>query len=474
MRKVFILPIVLSALAISCNSNKPVSNIDWSNVDRVALINTMSEVFTRAADNVKPSVLYAEIISSGTGDRYDKTRPVNLFVFKPDGYLIMPGYLEPKDIGRVKVWVDETEYEAKFVDSDREEGVTVLKIQIDAPLKPITIGDASRILPGQYIITVNALGENAHFEKTGSASMVTGKIEAKNDLILTGAGVSRYSNYGDSGGGVTTNLDGEFVGMPYGGGVRTFNRLKQIAERLITRAGSKDKSIDTEENQPWEGFNCEELTKEFAEGWGYQPEGVMVRHVSKLSPAGKAGLKEGDIIIAVDGQPITKKAKRGFVQFEKMSQPEIGQAIKLTILRDISPTATAQTETKEISFTYDKRPKPKEFTADDIGLKVRGLVTEEYEDYDIPIRRGVLVQDVIDGSSAATSSSFREELISHGDVITEFYGVTVNNLDDFIKAVDKIRAEKPEVILVKLQRKNRSAHVCLNLKIGKRTEKEEE
>ncbi|MFA5794530.1 MAG: PDZ domain-containing protein [Candidatus Brocadiia bacterium] len=474
MRRIITLSVILSLSIAACNSG-PVKNIDWSGVDKSAMVNAMSQLFVSAAETAKPSVLYAEIFRSGT-ERYDKTNPANLFVFSPDGYLILPNYNEPKDIDRIKVWIDETEYEARFIDADKEEDITVLKVQVDSPLRPLTISDNTKVLPGQYVIGLKALGEEMHFEKVGQARMVTAKIEGKNDRILTdtsGGSEGRYYGRSDSL-EIVTNMDGEFIGVSGGGGVTTFNRLKQTAERLIAHSTQQDKPIDIEESQPWEGFGCDEMTKEFAEAWGYPPESVRVRHVSKISPAGQAGLKKGDVVIAVDGQALTKKTKRAVIQFSKLSLPEIGRTIKFTVLRSEGTTATAPKQTKDISFKLDKAPKPKEFTADDIGLKIRGLAAGEYEDYDVPIQHGVLVADVIGGSSAATGSTFREHLIWERDIITEFYGQPIKTLDDFIKTTDKVRAEKPEVILVKVQRQNRSSHICLNLKIGKRTEKKED
>ncbi|MFH1228542.1 MAG: PDZ domain-containing protein [Planctomycetota bacterium] len=467
MRKIITLSFILCLAGIACNSR--VSNIDWAKVNGNEMAKAMGDTFVNAAEQIKPCVLYAEIYRSGA-ERYNKTSPSNAFVFKPEGYLILPDYYDPKDIDRIKVWVDETEYAAKFIDADKECAITVIKIQTEAPLKPLAIGDAGKILPGQYLIGMRAYGENMYFEKIGAARMVLAKIEEKKDRILTSPARSNDDNQKE----IVTNLAGELIGTTGYGGVVAFNRLKQTAERLIVHADQQDKPIDIQENQPWEGYGCAELTKEMAEAWSYRPEGVLVRSVSKISPAGQAGLAKGDIIIAVDGQPITKKTKRGLVQFTKLAIPEIGRTIKITVLRDTATTATAAKETKDITFKLDKAPKPKEFTADDIGIQVKGMAPGEYADHALAINNGVMVTDIIGGSSAATSSSFGESLIDNNDVIIELYGITVNNLEDFIKAVDKVRAEKPEAILVKIQRRNMSTHVCLNLKIGKRTETKEE
>ncbi|MEK7450162.1 MAG: PDZ domain-containing protein [Planctomycetota bacterium] len=472
LNRLILTAVTLIALNLSCQSNKPISNIDWTKIDQQAMIKAMSSTFNQVAEKLKPSILYVKLSDSDYGPS------INAFVFKPEGYLIIPSYYDSKNIERIKVWIDETEYPAVFVDADKENEITVIKVQTDTPLKPVVLGDSRQVTTGQYIINIFALGEEQHFEKLIVPTVVSGRIEAKHDVILTGSGNLENYRYGFSSyresGGLAVNLNGEVIGIARGSQILAFDRQVKTAEKLIAHSSDQDKPLDLEEKQPWTGFSYDELTEEYAGAWGLPPTGVLVNLVYENSPAGLAGLKREDVIIAVDDQPITKKNKRGFAQFDKLFTPEINHPVKFTIARLSSSNQPSAPETREILFKFDKEPKPKEFTADDIGIQVREITEQEYLDYDLLTRQGVVVTSVIRGSSAATSSSFGERLIGYGDVIQEFYGQPVNNLADFIKVVDRVRTEKPSLILVKLQTNNRLSHIALNLKIGQRTKDKSE
>lgn len=460
---IFVAIIALFILNLSCNS--PVTNIDWSKIDQKAMIKAMEEAITKSAEILKPSVHYIEINRSGT-ERYDKSIPLNGIVFKSEGYLVIPSYFEKKDIDRIKVWIDETEYPATIVDADKDDEITIIKVQTDKTLIPAVIGDSNKITTGEYLVGVQALDKESYYEKSIRVFMAEGKIEGKNDRILTSAGGSDYGRRSESGIFVA-NLNGEIIGTFSRGAIVAFNEKKKTADRLVAR--SLGKSIDIEEQQPWKGFSYTELTEEYAQAWGFPVTAVLVNMVYDDAPAGKAGLKREDVIIAIDDQPITKKTKRALSQLDKLLNPEINQTVKLKIMRDKSPIDINAKETLEVSFKWDKKPKPKEFTAEDIGLQVCEITDMEYLDMRLFTRKGVVVKDVIEGSSAATSSSFGERLIYERDVIIEFYGMPINNLADFVKAADKVRTEKPISVLIKLQRGNKLSHSCLNLEIGKRT-----
>jgi serine protease Do len=464
MRKIVILLIISIILPVSLLAcTGPVSNIDWSKVDQKAMLATMNNTFVATGNLLKPSILYIEMYRSGS-ESWNKVQSMNGVVLKQEGYILISGYCEKKDFDRIKVFIDEIEYPATIIDADKEDGITIIKVETDQKLTPAIVGDSNKVTTGQYLVGVDAMGKDAFYEKAITIYTVAGKIEARSDRILVGQNGYVSRSYG--GGTFVVNLEGQLIGTGSGSEIMAFNEKKKTADRLIARSLGEEKDI--EEQQPWEGFYYGELTKEYAQVWGFPPQGVLVGRVYGNSAAGKAGLKREDVIIAVDDQPIVRKEKLALVQFQKLLDPQINRTIKLKILRD-----SETRETLTISFKLEKKPKPKEFTADDIGIQVREITEMEVQDYSLFISKGALITNVIRGSSAATSASFGESLLNRGDVISEFYGVTIENMADFTKAIDKIRTEKPTTILAKIQRGNKQSHICLNLEIGKRNEKKD-
>jgi S1-C subfamily serine protease len=193
----------------------------------------------------------------------------------------------------------------------------------------------------------------------------------------------------------------------------------------------------------------------------YPEEAILIKTVISDGPAYKAGLKTGDLIVAVDEQPLTKKGLELNTQFLKYLDPEINREVTLKVLRE--------GETKIIKCKFESSPEPKEFKADDIGVTVRNITDLEYNNTQFMITRkdGVLVTNISAGSPAATAESTRDSLIYPYDIIIEFGGTSISTIDDFIKAVEKLRQGDDELVFVKIWRGNYLVYKVLNLKIGR-------
>jgi len=172
----------------------------------------------------------------------------------------------------------------------------------------------------------------------------------------------------------------------------------------------------------------------------------------------KAGLQPYDVITGVDGQSINQGEWLGWGQFRKLIDPEVDKKIVFNVLRNNKPLL--------IEAAFGAKPKPQEFTAEDLGVTVQEITEIEYCSYRLRARQGVLVTKVERGSPATTSSSFREGLVYNNNVIIELYNRPTRTVDEFIEAVNILRRDKPAVVLIKLWQGNLITCHALNLKIG--------
>jgi serine protease Do len=318
-------------------------------------------------------------------------------------------------------------------------------IKVDGKQLPVVeLGDSSGLKTGQWVV---ALGNPLGLAGTGPAAhtygaeptLSVGVISALHrqlprttrfdrdysDLIQTDATI----NPGNSGGPLV-GLDGKVIGInvaiiagpgnAYGFAI-PINKAKGILETLI-------------EGKPvvygWLGVQIQDITEDVAEYYGLsEREGVLVYQVLPESPAMKAGVRDGDLVKAFDGQPIRHSREL----IEKVSVAKAGRKIALEILRE-GKRQTLQVEIGE-------RPLGLEGAADLgatseawRGLKVGAASADQLERLHAPAgATGVLVVEVEEGSPAEQAG------LRPGDLINEINRVRIGSLADYAKAIAQVK-----------------------------------
>jgi len=301
------------------------------------LFDAYSQAVTGAAERVSPSVVYIEVQQKVHERRARGRQPAREargsgsgFVFTPDGFILTNSHVIR---GATKITVtvsDGFTYQADLIGDDPDTDLAV--IRINAPnLIPARLGDAQTIKVGQLVI---AIGNPYGFQCTVTAGVVSalgrslrsqsGRL--MDDVIQTDAAL----NPGNSGGPLV-NSRGEVVGvntamiLPAQGlcFATSINTAKFVASRLI-RNGKVSRSYIgvAGQNVP--------LPRRFVRFYNLPVEsGIFVVSYDADSPARQAGLLEGDIIIAFDGQPIT-----GIDDLHKLlTEERIGRKSPLVIIR---------------------------------------------------------------------------------------------------------------------------------------------
>ncbi len=340
---------------------------------------------------------------------------------------------------------DGREFSAEIKGRDERSDLAVIKINA-RNLPVASFGDSSKLKIGQWVL---AVGNPFGFAIGGAKPTVTvGVVSAlhrslpflgskdKNlsDLIQTDAAI----NPGNSGGPLV-NLKGEIIGinvaiLSTSGGYQGVgfaipsSKAKKIVAKLV-----KGEDI----SYGWLGVSIQDLNDDLRKYFNIQEQqGVVIAKVFQDSPAAKAGLKEGDVILKASGNFISDKEDI----VERIGELEEGKVVELLIVRDGSQ--------RTVSVTIGKRPKNLEDLEAANSRSFRGLDVSDLTDpivrrYNINQVSGVLIIRVEPGSPA------EEAELEAGEIIEAINGVTIATRDDFEKAVRDIKGD----VLIKTNRK---------------------
>ncbi len=252
------------------------------------------------------------------------------FVISGDGY-ICTNYHVVQNVDSVTVMVADKSYEAQIIGSDMVSDIALLKIKGKGSFKPVYFGNSDEVKVGDFVL---AIGNPFGLDKTFTSGVVSGTgrrqlDETGNSHIQTDAAI----NQGNSGGPLI-NLDGEVIGVnraiysSTGGNIGIgfaipINSAKEILIELKKYGKVKRGYIGVGISQSF--------TDETAKKLGLQNnQGVLVGNVVKDSPAAKAGIKEGDVILMIDGKPV----KDGLLLIQEINARKIGTSIKVTLWRN--------------------------------------------------------------------------------------------------------------------------------------------
>ena len=321
---------------------------------------------------------------------------------------------------------DNRQFAAKLIGTDPKTDVAVIKINATG-LSTLPIGDSSKMQVGDVVL---AIGDPFGIGKTATAGIVsaTGRgglgIENYEDFIQTDASI----NPGNSGGALI-NLHGSLIGINtailsgQGGGNQgigfaiPINLARNVMNQLVEHG---------KVTRGYLGVHIQDVTPALAKQFGLsQGGGVLIGDVSADTPAAKAGLKSGDVITELNGQPVSA-ANQLQVQISQMAP---GTTVKMKIFRD--------GKSQDMNVTLGELPEKAEAaepgqSAEGAleGVDVQNLSPDVAEQLNLPTgTKGVVVTQV-DPSSAAASSG-----LERGMVIQEVNHKPVSNISQYKQAL---------------------------------------
>lgn len=357
------------------------------------------------------------------------------FILSADGFIMTNAHVVDGAEDVLVTLTDKREFKAKIVGTDKRSDVAVVKIEATG-LPFVKVGDVGRLKVGEWVM---AIGSPFGLENTVTAGIVSAKQRDTGDFlpfIQTDVAI----NPGNSGGPLI-NMRGEVVGIN-----------SQIYSRSggsmgISFAIPMDEAVRVSEqlrasgrvSRGRIGVQIEPVTKEVAESIGLgKPQGALVRGVEVGSPAEKAGVEAGDIIVKFEGKTIEKSSDLPRV----VGGTKPGTKSSLTVFRrggskELS-VVIAEIEAEKVAKKTEKEEVPKTSNAGQpAGLVISDLTDAQKKE--LKIKGGVRVDAATEG---AARSGVRE-----GDVIVAVANFEILSVKDFETAVGKVDKSKPFNIL---------------------------
>jgi Do/DeqQ family serine protease len=366
------------------------------------------------------------------------------FLISTDGYIVTNDHVV-RDAESIQVKLSNDKvYDAKVVGGDQKSDIAVIKIAA-TNLPTAVLGDSDKLEVGQWAI---AIGNPFGLDRTMTVGVIsaTGRsnmgIETYENFIQTDASI----NPGNSGGPLL-NVYGEVVGIntaivAAGQGIGfaiPVNMAKPVFSQLIQK-GSVSRG--------YMGVTIQPVTEELAQSFGLkETRGALVNDVMKGSPADKAGIRQGDVITALDG----KEVKDPSHLQRAVADSGIGKVAKISIFRD--------GKTIELNITLanaDSAPKQRQINKrggqkqeDDADLL--GLVIENAEQ-----GGGVAVVEAVRGGVAAEAG------IKRGDVIVSINRKRIANIAEYTRIIRQ--AERGGNLTILVRRGDASIYFALRIK----------
>lgn len=344
------------------------------------------------------------------------------FIVSADGLVLTNAHVvgDASDI-TVKL-VDRREFAAKVVGIDKQTDVAVLRIDADN-LPAVRIGDAKRLKVGEWVV---AIGSPFGFENTVTSGIVSGKSRSlPSDSYVPFIQTDVAVNPGNSGGPLF-NMKGEVVGVNSQIFSRTGGYMGlSFAIPIDVAMNVKDQLVaHGSVTRGRIGVRIQEVDQTLAQSFGMDRSmGALVSDVESDSPADKAGIRNGDVIVGVDGEPINQMSELPAV----IAAKKPGSNVAIDLWRDGKQRSIDVTIGKlESDKVANAQPETKAKTGK-LGLAVRDLTAEEKAQLNAD--EGVLVERA-EGPAAAAG-------LRRGDVILAVGSTPVKSAEQLVELSEK-------------------------------------
>lgn len=346
-------------------------------------------------------------------------------IISENGYIITNNHvIEGADKIIVTLSGDNKEYDAKLIGSDKQSDLAVIKIELkNAP--SILFADSSKVKEGDVVF---ALGNPFGVGETVTHGIVSA-------LNKHGIGINEYENFiqtdapinpGNSGGALLDSR-GALIGINTAilsksgasngiGFAIPSNQAKKIATALVNNGKVERGYI---------GVNIQDLDSKLQKIYGIS-YGAIIVNVAPQSPAAKGGMKNGDVVIAVNGKKIHDSAELKNMIGEGSPQSQM----EFTIIRD----------KKEIKIVAQLEKKGGELTNKEQSLLIKGV---QLATLDTTLLKKFNIPEAIQGVVVTSVKEDNEQSIfAVGDVIYQIEQTPINNLSDLTQALEMYKGDK--------------------------------
>jgi serine protease Do len=355
------------------------------------------------------------------------------------------------------ILADDTILRAQIVGRDTVTDLALLKVEAKQPLPEIKWGDSNKARVGDWVLAVgNPFGLGGSVT-AGIVSARARDIHAGpyDDFLQTDAPINRGNS-----GGPLVNLAGELIGIntaiysPTGGSIGIGFAIPSSLARPVIEQLQKNGKVE----RGWVGVRIQAVTDEIAESIGLdKPRGALVTDVDQNSPAAKAKLQPGDVILSFDGKPIERTRQLPRL----VAETPADKTVKLTLWRDGKESSVdikiGPLNPDKLVTAAPAAPPPKDIaTIDTIGMSLAKVTAELRRDLELPEdTKGVVVVDVDEGGPAAKRG------VQAGDVVAAIGRDAITAPEQVPDKVEAARKAGRKLVLVKIERDGAAQFVAL-------------
>ncbi len=364
------------------------------------------------------------------------------FFVSADGYIITNNHIVENG-QKVKVYtVQSDEYVAKIIGSDPQTDVALIKVEAKG-MPFAELGDSSQVRVGEWVL---AIGNPLGMEHTVTAGIVSakgrqlglgGEVQTYEDFIQTDAAINR----GNSGGplvnmraeviGITSNIlagaDGGNIGIG-------FAIPSNMAKKVVSQLKEKGRVVRGKIGVTILNQAIDEDTRKLLNL--PNRKGALINSVTPGDPADKAGIRQYDVVIELNDQPIENNNDLRM----KIADIKPGTAVTLKIIRD-GKEKTVTVTVAEMEDTQQKASAVS--TTTDVGLRVASLTPNLARRYGLKTIKGLLITEVDSSSDAARKG------LQPGDIVLEVNRQKVSTEEEWEAVVSKKKSGEALLLLIR-------------------------
>ena len=363
-------------------------------------------------------------------------------IVSKDGYIVTNNHVV-EGADSVHVTLDNgRNYKARVIGRDPQTDVAVIKIEAD-DLPAITFADSSNVEVGDRVLAIGnpfGIGETVTTGIVSATGRRAGLGLAYENFIQTDAAI----NPGNSGGALV-DIEGRLIGMntailSRSGGFQGVGLAvpSGMVRRVVDSLVENGKVI-----RSYIGAGVQDVTPDLADSFGLKDNtGALVTDVQPGTPAAKAGLKNGDVVLKLDGKPVRNASALSFA----VSELKPGTKVTLDLLRDGKNQTLEVTTALKPNRDRNGDDQSLSDSGDDNGV-LNGVAVSDIDpatrqQLNIPGRiKGALITDVAQDSASARAG------LKPGDVILEINHEPVRSADDAVKLSEDAKSKKTLVRL---------------------------
>ncbi|HEY1683173.1 MAG TPA: trypsin-like peptidase domain-containing protein [Tepidisphaeraceae bacterium] len=341
---------------------------------------------------------------------------------------------------------DPDEIDATFVGRDERSGLAFVRAASPHKWTPMHFEDQAMHV-GDTVYSVGLLPKQAGYRPYLTAGVISGELHRQVPMFMVASGLASGGSavFDSAGHTVGLALSMDFTQGPTGGMANPSAFFLPSRDFLFSFTDLP--TPDQEQKLPWIGvIELHGLTKDMNEYYGLKDQpALQIGDVIADTPADKAGMKRGMIIVSMNGKPLERgddAEQIPAILHERLLRTHIGDKITFGVIS--SPGQAPQNLTLTLAARPPSANTAKRYWAEDLGFGVRDAVFDDLYERHLPSNTGGVIVTMIKPQGSAMIARLSPE-----DMVTQVNGKPINNVEQFQKTYENLRKTKPtEAVLL--------------------------